>query len=126
MQKFTSLVSVRIRRDAHTATPVAVLAHELPILFELYGKENVAVDASIDDARELDANSEYQRLCNKYGSIIVEEVYGRESSGRLADAFTRVAATGSGEQDAPAQTAKRRGRRPASNEDTAAPTTESA
>jgi len=116
MQKSISLVSVRIRRDAHTATPVTVLAHELPILYEIYGKENVAVDESFDDARELDANSEYQRLCNKYGSIIVEEVYGRESSGRLADAFDRVAAADS-DDDAPVRVVKRRGRRPTLPED---------
>jgi len=120
MQKSISLVNVRIRRDAHTATPVAVLAHELPILYEIYGKENVAVDASIDDARPLDADSEYQRLCKKYGSIIVEEVYGRESSGRLADAFDHVAAADSDDDDAPVRVVKRRGRRPAVNEDEAA------
>jgi len=120
MQKLTSLVGVQIRRDAQTTTPTSVLAHELPILFELYGKENVAVDEPIDDARELDTNGEYQRLCNKYGSTIVEQVYGRESSGRLADAFTRVAATGSGEQDAPVPAVKRRRTRPASPDDDAA------
>jgi len=120
MQKSISLVSVRIRRDAHTATPVTVLTHELPILFEIYGRENVAVDESVDDARELDANSEYQRLCNKYGSIIVEEVYGRESSGRLADAFARVAAADSDDGDAPVRVVKRRRTRPASPDDDAA------
>jgi len=123
MQKSISIVSARIRRDAHTITPVTVLAHELPILYEIYGKENVTFDETVDDARPVDADGEYQRLANKYGLTIVEEVYGRESSGRLADALDRVVAKGSGESgedDDAAPVVKRRGRRsaqPAPTED---------
>jgi|GEM_PF-1860936 len=113
MQKNLSIVNVRIRRDAHTATPASVLAHELPILHEIYGKENVAADSAVDDAYDVDIDGEYQRLSNKYGLSIVEEVYGRESSGRLMDALNRAAAKDAEEESDTAQLSKRRGSRAA-------------
>ena len=37
----TPLYEIRIRRDAHTVTPVTVPEYELPLLQEIFGAENV-------------------------------------------------------------------------------------
>jgi len=111
MQKPIALLRVQVRRDAHTTTPETVLAHELAILYEIHGKENVTVDEAAGDARQVDADGEYQRLADKYGLAIVEEVYGRESSGRLADALARTVDEGVEDDDEAAPVARRRGRR---------------
>jgi len=104
MQQPIALLGVLVRRDANTTTPVTVLAHELPLLHEIYGRENVTVDEPADAMHPVDTDGEYQRLANKYGLAIVEEVYGRESSARLADALTRAAGEDVQEDDEGAQT----------------------
>lgn len=37
----TPLYEIRIRRDAHTVTPITVPEYELPLLQEIFGIENV-------------------------------------------------------------------------------------
>jgi len=114
MQTVIHLVAAQVRRDAQTTTPVTVLAHELPLLYDLYGRENVTVDETAGRTHPVDTDGEYQRLANKYGIALVEEVYGRESSGRLADAIERAAPGDTG-PDSGADTvrgSRQRGRKP--------------
>lgn len=85
------LISVTIRRDASTITPVTVLPHELAILANLFGKENVqGGDAAY--TIEIDADGEYERLVAKYGAAKIASVYGDDGGQRLAETIARTAA----------------------------------
>ena len=103
----TPLYAIRIRRDAHTITPVTVPEYELPLLQELFGVENVqnADKKRVDEAgigspagSFKASDDEYGRFCAKYGVELVEQVYGKRGSHAfekaLADACTKPVAKG--------------------------------
>ncbi|CAL62412.1 Hypothetical protein HEAR2279 [Herminiimonas arsenicoxydans] len=98
------LFAFKIRRDAHTTTPVDIPEHELPIVQELFGEENVqtADGRSVEEfgigepsGEVPDPEDEFSRLSAKYGSEAVEEVYGKKASKGLetAMAATKKAAS---------------------------------
>lgn len=86
----TPLYEIRIRRDAHTVTPVTVPEYELPLLQEIFGAENVhnADRKRVDEAgcgtpvgSFRASEDEYERFCAKYGAERVEQVYGKSKAG---------------------------------------------
>lgn len=78
------LLSVTVRRDANTITPVTVPPHELTILRSIFGKENVQEGEQAGTV-ELDATEEYARMGAKYGSQRVAKIYGDDGGERLAE-----------------------------------------
>ncbi|MCX8567055.1 MAG: hypothetical protein ON057_001782 [Glomeribacter sp. 1016415] len=84
------IVSLEIRRDAHTTTPTSVFKHELGILCSLYGKENVSV-GDIFCKREIEIDNEYLRLVGKYGEKVVTDIFGVSESPALANAIQSIA-----------------------------------
>lgn len=84
------LLSVTIRRDANTITPVTVPPHELILLRQMFGKENVQEGEQVATA-EIDADTEHERLSAKYGHEKVAKVYGDDDGARLAELVEKVA-----------------------------------
>ena len=85
----TPLYAIRIRRDAHTITPVTVPEYELPLLQEIFGVENVQnADGKTADENGLGkpvgeftpSCDEYGRFCAKYGTDRVETVWGKQKT----------------------------------------------
>jgi hypothetical protein len=79
-----------VRRDAQTITPVQVPMHEVAILKELFGEENVTVGAEGGDWEPTD--DEHARLSRKYGPDVVRKVYGAAASGGLDNAMKKQSA----------------------------------
>jgi len=86
------LYTVKIRRDAHTVTPVTLPEYEITVMQVVAGKENVQTA----DGRSIDeyglgepagffktSEDEYTRLCNKYGAEVIEGIYGKKVMGAL-------------------------------------------
>lgn len=71
------LLSVTIRRDAQTITPVTVPEHELNVLRSAHGKENIVVGEAVGTV-ELNPDAEFERLSSKYGQGKIVKVYGDE------------------------------------------------
>lgn len=95
------LYPAKIRRDAHTTTPVNVPEHEVPILQEIFGEENVQTPEGLrvdehglgEPVGEMAAqDDEFGRLSAKYGAKVVEEVYGKKASRGLETAMKEIAA----------------------------------
>lgn len=98
-------IHARIRRDAHTITPVIVRAHEIAILQTIHGQENVQhIYGQVLDLKALEAadiageapacEDEFNRLASKYGAgeggLLVEQVYGKKAAGGLQAAAQRL------------------------------------
>lgn len=84
------LIEVTIRRDANTITPVTVLPHELTLLRQMFGKENV-VEGEIVGSHEVDPAGEHERLSAKYGAQKIAKVYGDDDGERLAELVEKAA-----------------------------------
>lgn len=99
------VIHAKVRRDAHTTTPVVVRPHEIAILKHLFGDENVHThDGKVIDAKTLTvadvagqvpmSEDEFARLAAKYGGnekgLFVEQVYGTKASGGLDAAMDRL------------------------------------
>lgn len=114
-----NLYEVRIRRDAHTITPVVTTAYELPVLQFIHGEENVqSIDGKLPALGAVagsyaPAEDEYGRLAARYGEEAVEAVYGKRAARALekavADALVRKTGRGApavtgegGKRDTPA------------------------
>lgn len=80
-----ALLAITIRRDANTITPVTVPAHELPMLRNMFGKENVTQAEAPAGTVEVDPAGEYERLSAKYGAGKVAKVYGDDDGVRLSE-----------------------------------------
>ena len=78
-----------VRRDAQTITPIHVSMHEVPILKEIFGEENVTVGEQTGETEIADTAAEYNRLAGKYGAETVKRVYGTQASGGFAQAMER-------------------------------------
>lgn len=102
------LVQVTIRRDANTITPVTVAPYELTILRHMFGKENVTEGDQVNTV-EVEAATEYERLCAKYGQGKVAKVYGDDDGERLTElvekAAVKVKATGKTDEEKAAEKA---------------------
>lgn len=103
----TPIYAVKIRRDAHTTTPVTVALHEIAVLQTIFGEENVQkMNGRLlvgDEAEELSESDivgeraginsadEYDRLVTRYGGnedgLIVEQVYGKKVTKALDKAI---------------------------------------
>lgn len=70
------LIEVVIRRDSQTIIPVTVPPHELIILREMFGHENVQNEKPVSTI-EIDENGEFDRLCAKYNPAQITEVFGK-------------------------------------------------
>ncbi len=81
-----SLMTVDVRRDALTVPAILIFQHEIPILHQLYGAENVEAGAQAGTCA-WDIGSEYARLVRQYGEEAVFSVYGPAHSGRLEKAL---------------------------------------
>ena len=95
------LFPVKIRRDAHTTTPVDIPEHEVPIVQEIFGEENVQTADGLSIAEyglgessgeAPDQEDEFGRLSAKYGTEAVEAVYGKKASKGLETAMAQQAA----------------------------------
>lgn len=99
------LITVKVRRDAHTTTPATVRPHEIAILKTIFGEENVhTVDGKVFDVKNFKpedvigsvpmGEDEFARLAAKYGGdekgSFVEQVYGTKASGNLDAAIERL------------------------------------
>lgn len=78
------LLSVTVRRDSNTITPVTVPPHELTILRSIFGKEHVT-ECEIVGEVELESTEEHSRLSAKYGPPRVAKIYGDDGGERLAE-----------------------------------------
>lgn len=91
MSKITvPLVEVTIRRDANTITPVTVPPHELTLLRQMFGKENVSAPQEVGTI-ELSAADEHERLSAKYGPQKIAKVYGDDDGTRLTELVEKSA-----------------------------------
>lgn len=92
------LYEIRIRRDAHTITPIIVPEYEIPILQEVFGEENVQTfeGKSVDEAGlgksagQFSEGDEYERLSVKYGEEVIEAVYGKKNQKTLDKAVAEA------------------------------------
>ncbi len=84
------LLTVTIRRDANTITPVTVPPHELTLLRQMFGKENVQEGEAVGTV-ELDPSGEHERLSAKYGPQKIAKVYGDDDGERLAELVEKAA-----------------------------------
>lgn len=84
------LVEVTIRRDANTITPVTVPPHELTLLRQMFGKENISEPKEVATV-DLDPAGEQERLNAKYGAGKVAKVYGDDDGSRLAELVEKAA-----------------------------------
>jgi hypothetical protein len=75
---------VHVRRDAYTTTVVDVPPHEIPILRNIFGKENLLIEES-DQEHPIHIQHEYDRLSSKYCYEIVSKVYGEDDGERLME-----------------------------------------
>ena len=100
----TPLYEIRIRRDAHTVTPVTVPEYELPLLQEIFGAENVhnADRKRVDEAgcgtpvgSFRASEDEYERFCAKYGIELVEQVFGKDRKAVRVNVSSRKETAGS-------------------------------
>lgn len=89
------LLSVTIRRDANTITPVTVPPYELTLLRQMFGKENVA-EGEQAGTIEVDASTEHERLSAKYGASKVSKVYGDDEGERLIELVEKAAVKAKG------------------------------
>lgn len=80
-----ALLAITIRRDANTITPITVPAHELPMLRNMHGKENVTQAEEPIGTVEVDPAGEFERLSAKYGAGKVAKVYGDDDGLRLSE-----------------------------------------
>lgn len=78
------LIQVTIRRDANTITPVTVPPHEMTILRNMFGKENVTEGEVVGEI-EVNPAGEHERLSAKYGFEKVAKVYGDDDGERLTE-----------------------------------------
>lgn len=84
------LISVTIRRDANTITPVTVPPYEMTVLRKLFGKENVTEGDEVG-VISIDAEGEFERLSAKYGPEVVTSVYGDDEGARLNELVEKTA-----------------------------------
>lgn len=102
------IIRVTVTRAAIEQIPTDCFAHELSILAEIHGEDNVVVTS--DEPlmnKPLRPQEEYGRLVKKYGLVpeekytYVEYIYGPASSGRLRDTMAKgmQAVTDMTEQD---------------------------
>lgn len=103
MKTTVSLIKATVRKDAHTINPVTVPPYELPILRNLFGKENVQEIDAVRD-HEVDTEGEFERLCAKYGSEVVQKVFGDDGGERLAELVERSAKKKASAAKAPPKT----------------------
>lgn len=80
-----ALLAVSIRRDANTITTIHAPAHELNILRNMHGKENVTAADEPAGTVEVSPAGEYERLSAKYGQGKVAKVYGDDDGLRLSE-----------------------------------------
>jgi hypothetical protein len=80
-----ALLAVSIRRDANTITTIHAPAHELNILRNMHGKENVVAAEEPAGTVEVSPAGEYERLSAKYGQGKVAKVYGDDDGLRLSE-----------------------------------------
>lgn len=78
------LHSVTVRRDAQTITPVTVPEYEIPVLKNLFGKENITVNEVLRTI-EIEPEGEYERLCAKYGFEVIAKIFGEDDGLRLTE-----------------------------------------
>lgn len=102
----TPIYQVKIRRDAHTTTPVSAALHEIALLQTIFGEENIQKmngkllvgeeaealsETDIVGEREVNAVDEYDRLVSRYGGnedgLIVEQIYGKKVTKALDKAI---------------------------------------
>ncbi len=84
------LLSVTVRRDANTITPVTVPPYELTILRSIFGKENVQEGERVGEV-ELVSSEEHGRLSAKYGAQRVAKIYGDDEGERLTELVEKAA-----------------------------------
>lgn len=84
------LLSVTVRRDANTITPVTVPPHEMTILRSIFGKENVQEGERVGEV-ELESTEEHGRLSAKYGAPRVAKIYGDDDGERLKELVEKAA-----------------------------------
>jgi hypothetical protein len=78
------LHSVTVRRDAQTITPVTVPEYEIPVLKNLFGKENITVNEVVRTIA-VEPEGEYERLCAKYGFELIAKIFGEDDGLRLTE-----------------------------------------
>ena len=84
------LLEVVVRRDAQTITPITVPEYEIPVLRNLFGKENITVNDAVCTI-EIDAEGEYERLCAKYGFELIAKIFGEDDGLRLTELVEKSA-----------------------------------
>ena len=84
MTILVELKDVTVRRDAMTITPVSVPDYEVPVLRNLFGKENVTV-GDVLRTISVDPEGEYERLCAKYGFEVIAKIFGEDDGLRLTE-----------------------------------------
>lgn len=94
MSKLTvEMVTLSVRRDMSTTLETTVPKYEEGVLKSIFGKENVAPVATAEPCfYEVDTDTEFDRLCAKYGGVVVEKIFGEEGAGRLKELVEKAVA----------------------------------
>lgn len=82
MKHLVPLFNVGVHRDITTTLQPSVPAHEIPILEAIHGRDNV-FPGEQENETALDADTEYDRLCRKFGDDVVKEAYGATAFGDI-------------------------------------------
>lgn len=78
------LISVTVRRDANTITPITVPGYEIAVLRNLFGKENVTENEVLRTIA-VEPDGEYERLCANYGFELIAKIFGEDDGARLSE-----------------------------------------
>lgn len=84
------MVGATIRRDAFTTIDTVVAPYELTVLRQKFGKENVK-EGEPAHVFEADKDTEYERLCAKYGPESIVKIFGDDGGERLAEMVEKAA-----------------------------------
>lgn len=98
-----NLYLVRIRRDAHTTIVETVTGHELAVLQAIFGIENVhnksgkridqeGLDSPVSTRKIDSVEEEYERISMKYGSAVIERIYGIPTNNTLGSKIEYITA----------------------------------
>lgn len=82
-----------VRRDAQTTVLVYARAHEIPILRQMFGRDNVTDETPVGVV-EIDVDEEAQRLADKYGEKKIADIFGDDGGTRLRKEIESAAVKG--------------------------------
>lgn len=99
-------LDITVRRDANTISTIQVPAYEVPLLKNIFGKENITENGPCPVGVELDPEGEYERLSAKYGAERITKFYGEDGGERLKELIDKAVEAADKAAKKPAKTDK--------------------